>query len=76
MDAAGTIDAPAPSILAHGTYDRHVLFAHLVAAVATMRFDPEVRRQILHAAQALCKVLDQCTGSTLQERWQAFEQRV
>jgi len=76
MDAAVTIDAPAPSILAHATYDRHVLFAHLAAAVATMRFDPEVRRQILHAAQALCEVLDQCPGSTLQERWQAFEQRV
>ena len=57
-------------------YDRGQLLAQLTAAIATFRFPTADRRRLLQASDELLVVLDQCTGQTLQERWQEFERQV
>jgi len=66
----------APSLLAGAPYNRSALEQHLKAAIATFRFDSEERRHMGRASEALCDLLADCTGTTLQERWNCFEHTI
>ena len=65
-----------PHLLGEAPYDEHLFFEQLTTAVATMRFHPKHRRQIIQTFDDLCRALSTCTGHTLQERWGDFEQRI
>jgi integrase len=64
------------AVIQYATYNHSLFFEHLTTAVETMRFSARMPQLVIKSFAPLCQTLDTCSGTTLQERWQDFEQRI
>jgi integrase len=63
-------------MIGHDRFDSEGLLARLETAVAGWRFSHDEHGHMRRACRRLVEVLDGCDGTTVQQRWEDFEQQI